>query len=68
MCTKFRLQSLKGEGHSVELDVDGKIILEGILGKYSWRVWIGFVGSVSDFCEHGAEHLDSIKGGNLLIS
>jgi hypothetical protein len=33
MCTKFWLESLKGEDHSEDLDVDGKIILKWITGK-----------------------------------
>jgi hypothetical protein len=33
MLTKFRLENLKGRYHMEDLVVDGKITLEGILGK-----------------------------------
>jgi hypothetical protein len=33
MHTKFSSESLKGRDHSEDLDVDGEIILEWILGK-----------------------------------
>jgi hypothetical protein len=33
MNTKFWLENLKGTGHFKELGIDGKIILEWILGK-----------------------------------
>jgi len=31
-------KNLKGRGHSEDQDVDEKIILEWILGKYFWKV------------------------------
>jgi hypothetical protein len=34
MCTKFWSQYLKGRDHSEDVGVDGKIIVEWILGKY----------------------------------
>jgi len=39
---KLYTESLNGRGHLIHLGVDGKIILKLILGKYGWRVWIGF--------------------------
>jgi hypothetical protein len=33
MYTKFWLENLKGRDHVVDLGVDGRIILESILGK-----------------------------------
>jgi hypothetical protein len=37
------LENLKGRDHSEDLGVDGKITLEWILGKYSGKVWTGFI-------------------------
>jgi hypothetical protein len=34
---------MKGRGHSEDLDIDGKIILEWILGKWSAKVWTGSI-------------------------
>jgi hypothetical protein len=31
-------QNLKGRDHSKDLGVDGRIILEWILGKYDWKL------------------------------
>jgi hypothetical protein len=45
MHTIFLLEDLKGKDQSEELDLDGRIILVWILGKYSGRVWTGFVGT-----------------------
>jgi hypothetical protein len=36
-------ENLKGREHSVDLDVDGKVILEWILGKQGVKVWTCFV-------------------------
>jgi hypothetical protein len=33
----------QGRDHSEDLDVDGKVILEWILGKWGGKVWIGFI-------------------------
>jgi hypothetical protein len=41
--TKFRSENLKGKDHSEDLDIDGKIISEWILGKYGGMVWTGFI-------------------------
>jgi hypothetical protein len=43
MHTEFQLGSLKGRDCQEDLGVDGRIVLKWILGKYGWRVWIGFV-------------------------
>jgi len=37
----FCHKNLKGRNHSEDLAVDGKIILEWILGKQSGKVWTG---------------------------
>jgi hypothetical protein len=39
----FLLESLKGRDHLVHIGIDGKIILEWILGKYSGRMWTGCI-------------------------
>jgi len=39
MYTIFWLENLKGRDHSEELGIDGKIIIEWILGKKSGKVW-----------------------------
>jgi hypothetical protein len=38
MSAKFWSVTLKGRDHSEELGVDGRIILERILGKYGGKV------------------------------
>jgi hypothetical protein len=43
MVTVFWLENLKGRDHSEDLDVDGRIILEWILGTYGRKVWTGFI-------------------------
>jgi hypothetical protein len=43
MRTKFWSENLKGRVHSVNLGVDGKIILERILGKRGEKVCIGCI-------------------------
>jgi hypothetical protein len=35
--------TLKGRHHSEDLYVNGKIILNWILGKQGWIVWIGLI-------------------------
>jgi hypothetical protein len=37
------LENLKGRENVENIDVDGKIILEWILGKYGRRMWTGFI-------------------------
>jgi len=41
MHTKFWPGNLKGRDHLEDLGVDGKIILEWILGKQGGKVWTG---------------------------
>jgi hypothetical protein len=36
-------ENLEGRDHLEKPDVDGKIILEWILGKWGWKVWIGII-------------------------
>jgi hypothetical protein len=36
------LENLKGRDHLEDLGVDGKIILEWILGKYDGKFWSGY--------------------------
>jgi len=43
MYTKFWSQNLKGINHSEDLGIDGKIILEWIVGKQGGKVWPGFI-------------------------
>jgi hypothetical protein len=43
MNTKFLSVSLKGRDHSEDLDVEGRIILEWILGKLCRKVWTGII-------------------------
>jgi hypothetical protein len=38
MHTRYRLENLKGRHHSEDLGVDGKIILEWILGKQDGKM------------------------------
>jgi hypothetical protein len=37
------VRNLKGRSHSEDLDIDGNIILEWILGKHSGKLWTGFI-------------------------
>jgi hypothetical protein len=43
MHTKFWLESLKRRDPLEVIGIDGRIILQWILGKYVWRVWNGFI-------------------------
>jgi hypothetical protein len=43
MHTIYWLENLKGRDHSEDLGIDGKIILEWILGKQGGEVWTGFI-------------------------
>jgi hypothetical protein len=43
MHTKFWLENPKGRYHYKDKEVDRKIILDWILGKYGGNVWIGFI-------------------------
>jgi hypothetical protein len=42
MDTVFWFESLKGREHPRELEADGRIILEWILGKQIGNIWTGF--------------------------
>jgi hypothetical protein len=37
------LENLEGRGHSEDLGVDGKVILEWMLGKWGGKLWHGFI-------------------------
>jgi hypothetical protein len=57
---------VKGRDHSVELDVNGRIVLEFILGKQGDKVWTESISprigiSVSS-CEHGNITSGYMKG------
>jgi hypothetical protein len=41
MHTKVWSENLEGRDHLQDLDINGKIMLEWILGKYGGKVWIG---------------------------
>jgi hypothetical protein len=43
VCMCVRSEHLKGSDHSEDLGVDGKIILEWILGKQGGKLWTGFI-------------------------
>jgi hypothetical protein len=62
----FWLEKLKGRDCSEDIGIDGKIILEWILGKWGGMLWDGSgQGPVAEFCEHGNEPSDFIKGGEF---
>jgi hypothetical protein len=39
----YEMENLKGRDHAENLDVDGRMILECIVGKCGGKVWIGFI-------------------------
>jgi hypothetical protein len=43
MHTIFWLENLKGRDHSEDLSIEGRIILEQIVGKYGRKVWKGCI-------------------------
>jgi hypothetical protein len=43
MHTVFWLENLKGRDHSEDIEVDGRIILEWILGKKGGNAWTEFI-------------------------
>jgi hypothetical protein len=61
---------MKGRDHSEDLIVDGRKILEWILGKQGMKMRTGFIriviASSGGCCEHGNEQMSSIKGGEFL--
>jgi hypothetical protein len=64
---KFWLENMNGRDHLEDVGVDGKILLEFILGE-----WCGLYSSgsgqglVAGRCEHCNKPLGSIKGGEFL--
>jgi hypothetical protein len=63
------VENLKDGGHSENLSVDGRIILQWISGKV-WEIldWMHLAqGSVADFREHENEPSDDVKGGDFLV-
>jgi len=43
MHSRFWFENLQGGDKSEELDINGKITLEWILGKYRGKMWTGFI-------------------------
>jgi hypothetical protein len=66
----FWFENLKGRDHSEELGVDGRKLLERIVGRYDGKVRTGCIwlndGPVASSCEGGNELSGSIKGGEFL--
>jgi hypothetical protein len=64
------MKYLKGRGHLEDLGVDGRIILEWILGKQDRKAWIGLIwfriGPLAGSCEHSYVPSGSLKGGEFL--
>jgi hypothetical protein len=56
MHTKFWTENLKERDHLKDEDVNGKIILEWIVGKYGGKVWTVYnwtrIGPLARSCEH----------------
>jgi hypothetical protein len=58
------LESLKERDHSEDLEVDGKVITEWILGKQGEKVLTGFILLMIATSEHEAS--GCMKGGKCL--
>jgi len=43
MLAEFLLENLKGRNHAEDISIDGKIILEWILGKWGAKLRTGFI-------------------------
>lgn len=58
------------EGHSEDIGIDRRIILNRILLKSSWKVWIGLIwlniGTDDGPYEHGNKTLGSVEDRNFL--
>ena len=70
VCTGFWWGNLRKRDHWGDPDVDGRIILRWIFGKWEglWgldRVGSGY-GQVTETCEYANELLGSIKCGEIL--
>ena len=69
MCTGFYWGNLRERDHWGDLDVDGRIVLRWIFGKWEgWRldgVGSGW-GQMAGTCEYGNELSGSIKCGEFL--
>jgi hypothetical protein len=59
-CIQYFGWKREGKNHSEDLGVDGRIIVELILGEYGGKVWVR-IGPVAGFCEHGNEPSGSIS-------
>jgi len=72
MHTKFWSENLNGRDHIAYLGVDGKIILDCIIGELREEVWNGFIwlsiGSSPGCYEHIMILLVLQKAGNFLTS
>jgi hypothetical protein len=70
MLTKFWSENLKQGAFLEDLDLHERIILKWSLKKNDAKVWARFVDSgcrpVARFCEHGTEHLSSVRGEEFL--
>jgi len=68
--THFWSENMKARESWEDLDLNGRIILERILGKEGGKLWAEFFwlwqGPVAGFCEHDNEPTVSIKGGEFL--
>jgi hypothetical protein len=66
------LKNLKGRTHQEDLGVDGKVVLERILGKESARMWTGCIWlrirTSSEPCEHSNEPSVYVNAGSSLTS
>jgi hypothetical protein len=64
------LENLKGKDYLEDMSLDGKIILEWILGKQGGRMWTGCIwiriGINRGSCEHGNEPSGFIICGEFL--
>jgi hypothetical protein len=68
----FGSKDLKGRVHSEELDVDERINLEFILGKYGGRMWTGCIWpririSGAGCCEHDNKPSGSVKSREFFL-